>query len=261
MPSVAISPIGGSGQQFFDNNGAVLAGGLLYTYAAGTTTPLASYTDSTGGVANANPIVLDSAGRISGGTWLVSGSLYKLVLKTSVGVTLGTWDNMAAYGATTAQAAAIALNTATIAAIAATTAAAISSSTHSIGLATYTKLQFNSEVYDLGNNYDPALYRFTAPAAGMYAVNCQAQFTKGTPVIGEYVFITIYKNGVLLWNGKPVYIYNTTYPTQCANIDMHVKLALNDYIEIFGYGTGAANVWTFNSFSFTQSQLAVLRIS
>jgi hypothetical protein len=261
MPAVAISPIGGSGQQFFDNNGAVLAGGLLYTYAAGTTTPLASYTDSTGGVANANPIVLDAAGRISGGTWLVSGSLYKLVLKTSAGVTLGTWDNISGYGATTAQAAAIALSTATIAAIAATTAAAISSSTHSIGLATYTKLQFNSEVYDLGNNYDPALYRFTAPAAGMYQVTAQGQFTKGTPVVGEYVLIAIYKNGVLLWTGKPNYIYNVTYPTQCANVEFPVKLAANDYVEIFGYGTGAAGVWTFNSVSFLQSQLAVARIS
>jgi hypothetical protein len=34
--------------QFFDANGNPLVGGKLFTYAAGTTTPLATYTDSTG---------------------------------------------------------------------------------------------------------------------------------------------------------------------------------------------------------------------
>ena len=124
MAVVAVSPIGGSGQQFFDNNGAVLSGGLLNAYAAGTSNRLATYTDSTGAVQNANPIVMDAYGRIQGGTWLVSGSLYKLVLTKSDGSVLGTWDNVAAYGATVAQAAAIATSTNTIATIAATTCAA-----------------------------------------------------------------------------------------------------------------------------------------
>jgi hypothetical protein len=49
--------------QFFDDNGDPLANGKLYTYAAGTTTPKATYTTAAATVANANPIVLDSAGR------------------------------------------------------------------------------------------------------------------------------------------------------------------------------------------------------
>ena len=43
-----LSPLGGAGWQFFDNNGIPLAGGLLYSYAAGTTSPLATYTTSSG---------------------------------------------------------------------------------------------------------------------------------------------------------------------------------------------------------------------
>ena len=36
--SVTLSLFAGAGWQFFDNNGVPLAGGLIYTYAAGTTT-------------------------------------------------------------------------------------------------------------------------------------------------------------------------------------------------------------------------------
>ena len=81
--------------QFFDLNGAPLSGGLLYTYAAGTTTPLASYTDSTGLIANTNPIVLDSRGEAN--VWLGTAS-YKLALYTSAGVLIWTVDNISTTG-------------------------------------------------------------------------------------------------------------------------------------------------------------------
>ena len=81
--------------QFFDLNGAPLSGGLLYTYAAGTTTPLASYTDSTGQIANTNPIVLDSRGEAN--VWLGAAS-YKLALYTSASVLIWTVDNIRIIG-------------------------------------------------------------------------------------------------------------------------------------------------------------------
>lgn len=77
--------------QFFDSNGDPLAGGLLYTYAAGTSTPLSTYTDSTGSTPNTNPVVLNSRGEAN--VWLGT-SLYKMVLKTSVGVEIWTVDNV-----------------------------------------------------------------------------------------------------------------------------------------------------------------------
>lgn len=92
--TVNISLFAGAGAQFFDNNGVPLAGGLLYTYAAGTTTPAATYTSSTGGTANSNPIVLDSAGRPASEIWLTTGSSYKFVLQTSLAVQIGSWDNI-----------------------------------------------------------------------------------------------------------------------------------------------------------------------
>lgn len=93
--AVNLSPIG-NGQQFFDNNGVPLSGGLIYTYQAGSSTALATYTDLNGNVANANPIVLDSSGRLSSEVWLTYGYNYKFVVKTAAGTTLGTYDNL--YG-------------------------------------------------------------------------------------------------------------------------------------------------------------------
>lgn len=93
--SVTLSLFAGAGWQFFDNNGVPLAGGLIYTYAAGTTTPQATYTSSTGGTAQANPIVLNSAGRVAvGEVWVSEGVSYKFVLKDSTGTTIGTYDNL-----------------------------------------------------------------------------------------------------------------------------------------------------------------------
>ena len=92
--SVNLSPLAGAGAQFFTDSGAPLTGGLLYTYAAGTTTPTATYTTSAGSIANSNPIVLDAGGRVPYEIWLTAGVVYKFVLKSSVGTTIGTWDNL-----------------------------------------------------------------------------------------------------------------------------------------------------------------------
>ena len=95
MAVVSLSIFGGVGAQFFDNSGNPLSGGKIYTYEAGTSTPLATYTSSTGSTAHTNPIILDSAGRVpSGGEIWNEIRLYKFVLKTSLEVTLATFDNV-----------------------------------------------------------------------------------------------------------------------------------------------------------------------
>lgn len=93
--AVNLSLLGGVAAQFFDNNGVPLSGGFLYTYAAGTSTPQATYTSSSGSIAQANPIVLDSSGRVpSGEIWLTDAVSYKFVLQTSASVTIATYDNV-----------------------------------------------------------------------------------------------------------------------------------------------------------------------
>jgi hypothetical protein len=93
MASVLLSPYG-NGQQFFDDNGVPLAGGLIYTYQAGSSTPLATYTTNGGTIANANPIVLDASGRTPQQIWLLTGFSYKFVLQNSDAVLIQTLDNI-----------------------------------------------------------------------------------------------------------------------------------------------------------------------
>jgi microcystin-dependent protein len=93
MASVLLSPFG-IGQQFFDDNGVPLAGGLIYTYQAGSSTPLVTYTTNGGTIANANPIVLDAAGRVPQEIWLLTGFSYKFVLQNADAVLIQTLDNI-----------------------------------------------------------------------------------------------------------------------------------------------------------------------
>lgn len=63
---------------FLDGNGRPLVNGQLFTYLAGTTTKLTTYTDSTGVPQNANPIRLDYRGEAN--VWVPPNVRYKFVL-------------------------------------------------------------------------------------------------------------------------------------------------------------------------------------
>lgn len=81
-------------QRFFDANGNPLAGGKLYSYKAGTTTPVATYRDAFGFAANTNPIILDANGEAD--VWISPGAgAYKFVLEDANGVVQWTIDNIA----------------------------------------------------------------------------------------------------------------------------------------------------------------------
>lgn len=81
--------------QVLDANGNPLSGGFVYTYVAGTATPLPTYptyADALAGTnANANPVTLDSAGRAD--IWLTT-ALYKIVVTDSAFVMVYTADSV-----------------------------------------------------------------------------------------------------------------------------------------------------------------------
>lgn len=84
--------------QYFSDIGIVLSGGQIFTYEAGTTTPTPTWTDSTGDTENANPIVLDSGGRLPNvQIWQEGGVPIKVMVQDSSGNPIGpTFDNL--YG-------------------------------------------------------------------------------------------------------------------------------------------------------------------
>lgn len=71
------------------SSGAENAGGKVYFYYPGTTTNKDTYTTSAATTANANPLVLDSAGR--GTAWLVG--TYKIRVEDSAGNLIDEEDN------------------------------------------------------------------------------------------------------------------------------------------------------------------------
>jgi hypothetical protein len=81
--------------QFFDDNGNPLSGGKLYTYAATTTTPKATYTTEAGDIESPNPVILDSAGRA---TFFISGS-YRFDLYDSSDVLVRSTDDVSSFTA------------------------------------------------------------------------------------------------------------------------------------------------------------------
>ena len=99
---VSLSPV--AKQIFFGSTGSYvnkpLASGYIYTYYAGTTTPLATYTDSAGLSPNTNPIRMNAAGYAQDGSgnsaeiWLTNGQSYKFVVTDADGVQQWTADNV-----------------------------------------------------------------------------------------------------------------------------------------------------------------------
>jgi len=90
-----LSPV--AHQQFLDSNGKPLAGGKLWTYLAGTTTPVNTYANSTGTL-NRNPITVDSGGFTPQGLFLDSSKSYKYVLTNGLGSAQWTMDGISAAG-------------------------------------------------------------------------------------------------------------------------------------------------------------------
>lgn len=73
-----------------DNSGQPLAAGKVYTYSAGTTTPVSLYTSSDKSTSATNPLILDGNGKAQ--VW--ADGRYKFVVKSAADVTLYTLDNL-----------------------------------------------------------------------------------------------------------------------------------------------------------------------
>ena len=94
MATVNLSPLF-NGQTMFGPTGLPLAGGQLYCYQAGSSTPLTTYTTSSGNIPCSNPIILGSDGKLPYELWLQYGYSYKLILEDANSNIVDTYDNIA----------------------------------------------------------------------------------------------------------------------------------------------------------------------
>ena len=94
MAQVNLSPLF-NGQTIFGLTGLPLVSGQIFTYQAGSSTPLTTYTDVNGNIANTNPIILGTDGKLPNELWLQSGYSYKFIVEDVNDNVLNTYDNIA----------------------------------------------------------------------------------------------------------------------------------------------------------------------
>ena len=155
-------------QTFKDNNGNPLAGGLLYTYVAGTSTPQTTYLDVTGASPNTNPVVLNSRGEAQ--VWLTAGLFYKFILQDSAASLIWTVDQITGGAAVVASVTAPAIQAQTYTAVTTTgtsTAYLITTSPVAASLAAGQRYRINLHI---ANGVAPTLARdgLTATAFKVY---------------------------------------------------------------------------------------------
>ena len=94
MSTGALAPIS---LPVLDNAGVILAGGKVYSYLAGTTTPAPTYTDIDLAVGhlNANPVILSASASAS--IFVPRGTAYRLAITDSAGVAVRTLESVIVY--------------------------------------------------------------------------------------------------------------------------------------------------------------------
>ena len=125
---------------------------------------------------------------------------------------------------------------------------AYNSGNQTVTASTWTKLVFNTAVFDTNTNYDTAAYRFTPTVAGYYHFNAVVNYTSAAATS----YVQLYKNGTAYLMGSS----STVSATASAINNLSVLAFANgttDYFEVFGNTTGTAitggvNLSNFSAF-------------
>ncbi len=115
------------------------------------------------------------------------------------------------------------------------------SSTQVVPSSIFTKILFDTTLFDTNSDFDAANNRFVAPRDGYYRVNSAIGGSNGSSGV---IYIHIYKNGVLYQRNNFGVSANGQYQT----INGIVNLNAGEYVEIFAIGSPNHNVFTNYSF-------------
>lgn len=219
--SVNLSPIFNAVAQT-TTQGLPLNAGLLYTYQAGSSTPLATYSDSAGTIANTNPITLGTDGRPPSEIWLLSTYNYKFVLTDSLGSVIGTYDNVSGLSSYYGPSSGVVTSVTGTSPISVTSGSTPNVSfsgvlpkanggtgtatppvafyyqtgAQTIATATTTVISYDTSVYDTNSIWNSSTKAFVPNVAGYYQVNMSCTLS-GTSA-GYQTGAGISKNGTLV---------------------------------------------------------------
>ena len=103
----------------------------------------------------------------------------------------------------------------------------------SLTTSTYTKVIFDTGIYDTDNAYDTSTGRFTCPSgkAGKYFFTATISMSTNY----GYVQVDFYKNGSSIYRGTAV-----RNDTSATNVNATIDLSASDYVEVY-CRTGATN--------------------
>ena len=132
------------------------------------------------------------------------------------------------------------------------------SSNQTFSDATYTKVNFNTEIYDTNSDYDNSSnYRFTPTTAGKYLVySTLVMFAGGS----TYASLAIYKNGSLYQECDADYDNGTearNVISTSAAIDFNGS---SDYVEIYGYLDITSGTATFGGSQYKPCSFGAFKI-
>ena len=100
----------------------------------------------------------------------------------------------------------------------------------------WTKVQLDTESFDVGGEFDSAVnYNFTAKEAGIYVIVCQALFNEAI-VAGKRIYVAAYKNGAKLGqNGKITQVMEGGSDINYASFLTITQLSKDDAIDMRVY--------------------------
>jgi hypothetical protein len=116
----------------------------------------------------------------------------------------------------------------------------------------WTKVLFDTEIFDAGNNF--ASYKYTAPSTGTYLFNVTlAGATDGSYGL-DNVMAQFYKNGSLISNsnsifGLPTHLPAAGFDTGSIGWTIYQDANANDYFEVYGRINRNSNATTQNFYS------------
>lgn len=201
-----------------------------------------------------NPYIILANVRVNAGaTQITNANITDTRQRVTLGTALVSQDSLLDGAVATAKLADLAVTEAKIAANAVTTGKIVDAAvtdakwragvaflarrTSSLTVTGETTIVYNSEDFDIGNNYDTTNGRFTAPYAGIYIFHAH-MYTEATST--NRSFCNIYKNGSLAQGHRGIDIQGTrVYRTESTTI---MSLNAGDYVQGGGYSATGTNV-------------------